>query len=213
MLWITFLWTQGKGTTALHSFFFYKIGTILHYTATSSYRLWEERFDYFYHLLYFRQNWSSFLAFIPKPSFLREGGKVTSIKEKHALLLLICWRAWCSTVWILRFHFLQETETNSNLSRSNFHQAVLVQHLSYLAKPPEDNSICYNKTEEDKGLQTLNSTFQKKRAINLTPLKEKCNLHSADLDRNCFNTIFSPLPRHKIYPPLVVMYRPTSQGS
>ena len=145
----------------MHSFF-YKIGTILHYRATSSYRLWEERFDYFSHLLYFRQNWPSFLASIPKPSFLREGGKVTRIKEKHALLLLICWRAWCSTVWILRFHFLQETEANSNLSRSNFHQAVLVQHLSYLAKPPEDNSICYNKTEEDKGLQTLNSTFQKR---------------------------------------------------
>lgn len=60
------------------------------------------------------------------------------------------------------FHFLQETERNSNLSRSNFHQAVLVQHSSYLAKPAEDNSICYNKTEKDKGLQTLNSTFQKK---------------------------------------------------
>lgn len=58
--------------------------------------------------------------------------------------------------------FFRKLKKNSNLSRSNFHQAVLVQHLSYLAKPPEDNSICYNKTEKDKGLQTLYSTFPKK---------------------------------------------------
>lgn len=55
--------------------------------------------------------------------------------------------------------------------------------------------------------------LSKKRAINLTPLKEKCNLHFADLDRNCFNTIFFPLPHHKNDQPLAVMYRSTSQGS
>lgn len=55
--------------------------------------------------------------------------------------------------------------------------------------------------------------LSKKRVINLTPLNEKCNLHFADLDRNCFNTIFFPLPHHKNYPPLVVMYRSTSQDS
>lgn len=55
--------------------------------------------------------------------------------------------------------------------------------------------------------------LSKKRAINLTPLKEKCNLHFADLDRNCFNTIFFPLPHHKNSPPLVMMYRSTSQDS
>lgn len=66
----------------------------------------------------------------------------------------------CSIIWILWFHF-QETERNSNLFRFNF-QGVLVQHLSYLAKSPGHNSVCYNKTEKDKGLYTLNSTFPKK---------------------------------------------------
>lgn len=79
--------------------------------------------------------------------------------EKSTLLLLTCSGLVCL---MAGSHFLQETERNSNLGGSNFHQALLVQHLSYLAKPPGDNFNCYNKTEKDKGLQTLNSTFPKK---------------------------------------------------
>ena len=107
----------------------------------------------------FRQNWSSFPVFSPKPSFLKKSQ--TSMKSAHSYCRsadeLLC--PLVSTLW---FHFIQETERNSNLPGSNFHQAVLAQHLSYLAKPPRDNSHCYNKTEKDKGLQTLNSAFQKK---------------------------------------------------
>lgn len=108
-----------------------------------------------------------------------------------------CWshEAACLIIWMLWFHF-QETERSSNPFRSNFYPrsfstAFIIPSKRQRTAPSE--TAKQRKIKVSKPLIALSQ----KGAINLTPLTAKCNLLFADLDRNCFNTIFPPLPHHK----------------